>query len=56
VTETTSEALVAARVDPDAHDLLDETFADRARGLAPRPSLFGAFLHAIQQLAAWVGP
>jgi hypothetical protein len=56
VTERGAPELVGARVDPDGHDLLDPTFADRSRRLPRRASLFGVLLHAIGQLGAWVGP
>jgi len=46
--------VLSARVDPDAHNLLDPTFADRQRGFEARSSPFGWLLHLAAQLASWV--
>jgi hypothetical protein len=48
--------VVAAYVDPDGHDLLDPTFADRFRGEGQKRSAFGFLLHLAQLFASWVAP
>ncbi len=50
------EEVIAAEVNPDGHDLLDPTFADRFRGEGRERSVFAFVFHLAELFASWVTP